>query len=262
MPSSMSSPARYLIPAAIPPSRPTSSSSPAYRDAPRFPPAPRPGRSEAIELRDGDKARYLGKGVLKAVENVNTEICEAIIGLDATEQAFIDKTMIELDGTDNKSRLGANAMLAVSCAVAKAAAEESCAAALPLPGRRRPDAAPRAADERDQRRRACQQQGRPAGVHDRPPGRTDVPRSAALRRRGVPHAEEDHRRQGLADHRRRRGRLRARPASRTSRRCSCWSRRSTRPDTSRARTSRWRSTARRASSSRTASTSSNPKASR
>ncbi len=87
------------------------------------------GSKEAIELRDGDKARYLGKGVLKAVENVNTEICEAIIGLDASEQSFIDKTMIDLDGTDNKSRLGANATLAVSCAVAKAAAEES---SLPL----------------------------------------------------------------------------------------------------------------------------------
>jgi enolase len=83
------------------------------------------GSKEAIELRDGDKARYLGKGVLKAVEHVNTEICEALIGLDAREQAFIDKTMIELDGTANKSRLGANAILAVSCAVAKAAAEES-----------------------------------------------------------------------------------------------------------------------------------------
>ncbi len=87
------------------------------------------GSKEAIELRDGDAARYFGKGVLKAVENVNTEICEAIIGLDASEQAFIDKTMIELDGTDSKSRLGANAMLAVSCAVAKAAADES---SLPL----------------------------------------------------------------------------------------------------------------------------------
>ena len=63
--------------------------------------------------------------MLKAVENVNTEICEAIIGLDATEQSFIDKTLIDLDGTENKSRLGANAMLAVSLAVAKAAAEES-----------------------------------------------------------------------------------------------------------------------------------------
>ncbi|HEY0665356.1 MAG TPA: phosphopyruvate hydratase [Gallionella sp.] len=83
------------------------------------------GEKEAIELRDGDKKRYLGKGVLKAVENVNTEIAEAIIGLDAAEQAFIDQTMIELDGTDSKSRLGANAILAVSMAVARAAAEES-----------------------------------------------------------------------------------------------------------------------------------------
>jgi len=83
------------------------------------------GSREAIELRDGDKGRYLGKGVLQAVENVNTEISEAIIGLDAQEQAFIDQTMIDLDGTDNKSRLGANAILAVSMAVAKAAAEES-----------------------------------------------------------------------------------------------------------------------------------------
>ena len=87
------------------------------------------GSREAIELRDGDAGRYLGKGVLQAVENVNTEISEAIIGLDAEEQAFIDKTLIELDGTDNKSRLGANAILAVSMAVAKAAAEE---AGLPL----------------------------------------------------------------------------------------------------------------------------------
>ena len=87
------------------------------------------GSREAIELRDGDAARYLGKGVLQAVENVNTEISEGIVGLDAEEQAFIDKTLIDLDGTENKSRLGANAMLAVSMAVAKAAAEE---AGLPL----------------------------------------------------------------------------------------------------------------------------------
>src|SRR6266705_3581178 len=66
------------------------------------------GSREAIELRDGDVRRYFGKGVLKAVENINTEICEAIIGLDAVEQALIDKTLIELDGTENKSRLGAN----------------------------------------------------------------------------------------------------------------------------------------------------------
>jgi enolase len=82
------------------------------------------GSREAIELRDGDASRYNGKGVQKAVENVNTEICEAIIGLDASEQAFIDRTMIELDGTENKSRLGANAILAVSAAVAEAADEE------------------------------------------------------------------------------------------------------------------------------------------
>ena len=83
------------------------------------------GSREAIELRDGDKKRYGGKGVLRAVEHVNTEITEAVMGLDASEQAFLDKTLIELDGTDNKNRLGANATLAVSMAVARAAAEES-----------------------------------------------------------------------------------------------------------------------------------------
>ncbi len=83
------------------------------------------GTREAVELRDADPQRYGGKGVLRAVENVNTEICEAIIGLDATEQSFIDQTLIDLDGTENKSRLGANALLAVSLAVAKAAAEDS-----------------------------------------------------------------------------------------------------------------------------------------
>ena len=87
------------------------------------------GSREAIELRDGDKARYLGKGVLKAVENVNTEIAEAILGLDAEEQHLIDQTLIDLDGTDNKARLGANAILAVSMAAARAAAED---AGLPL----------------------------------------------------------------------------------------------------------------------------------
>ena len=83
------------------------------------------GSKEAVELRDGDNTRYLGKGVLQAVENVNTEIAEAIVGLDAEEQSFIDNAMIELDGTDNKARLGANAILAVSMACARASAEES-----------------------------------------------------------------------------------------------------------------------------------------
>jgi enolase len=82
------------------------------------------GSREAIELRDGDRGRYAGKGVLKAIENINTEISEAVMGLEANEQAFLDHALIELDGTENKMRLGANATLAVSMAVAKAAAEE------------------------------------------------------------------------------------------------------------------------------------------
>jgi enolase len=83
------------------------------------------GSREAVELRDGDKSRYGGKGVQNAVEHLNTEISEAIMGLEAAEQAFLDRTLIDLDGTENKARLGANATLAVSLAVAKAAAEES-----------------------------------------------------------------------------------------------------------------------------------------
>ena len=79
----------------------------------------------ACELRDGDKSRYNGKGVLKAVENVKGEIAEAVVGLDGCDQASVDRTMIKLDGTDNKSRLGANALLAVSMATARAAAEET-----------------------------------------------------------------------------------------------------------------------------------------
>src|SRR5690606_5820751 len=87
------------------------------------------GEFEAVELRDGDKTRYLGKGVLKAVSNVNDEIAEAIVGMDAYDQSTIDTAMIELDGTKNKSSLGANATLAVSLAVARAAAMD---AGLPL----------------------------------------------------------------------------------------------------------------------------------
>ncbi len=83
------------------------------------------GTKEAVELRDGDAQRYSGKGVLQAVEHVNTEISETLMGLDAVDQSFIDQALIDLDGTENKSRLGANAILAVSLAVAKAAAEES-----------------------------------------------------------------------------------------------------------------------------------------
>ena len=87
------------------------------------------GQKEALELRDGDKSRYLGKGVLKAVDHVNNQIAQALIGIDANEQSYIDQIMIELDGTENKGNLGANATLAVSMAVARAAAED---AGLPL----------------------------------------------------------------------------------------------------------------------------------
>ena len=81
------------------------------------------GEHEAVELRDGDKSRYNGKGVLKAVDNVNEKIADHIIEFDATEQVAIDNMLIELDGTENKGNLGANAMLGVSLACAKASAE-------------------------------------------------------------------------------------------------------------------------------------------
>ena len=83
------------------------------------------GENEAIELRDGDKKRFSGKGVLQAVEHANFEIAEAVVGLDALNQRSIDRVMIELDGTPNKARLGANAILGVSMAVARAAASAS-----------------------------------------------------------------------------------------------------------------------------------------
>ncbi len=89
------------------------------------------GSKEAIELRDGDAKRYFGKGVLNAVRHVNTEIAKAVIGLDVDDQTLIDQTMIELDGTDNKGRLGANAILAVSMASAVAAAKNSNSCTLP-----------------------------------------------------------------------------------------------------------------------------------
>ncbi|MDH3998953.1 MAG: phosphopyruvate hydratase, partial [Desulfuromonadales bacterium] len=87
------------------------------------------GEREALELRDGDKSRYLGKGVLKAVKHVNEGITEALVGWEASDQSGIDQKLLDMDGTDFKSNLGANALLGVSLAVAKAAAEE---AGLPL----------------------------------------------------------------------------------------------------------------------------------
>ena len=132
------------------------------------------GSREAIELRDGDKARYLGKGVLKAVEHINTEICEAVLGLDASEQAFLDRTLIDLDGTENKAASAPTRRSPYRWRWRRAAAEES---GLPLYryfGGSGGDADAGADDERHQRRRAREQQPRPAGVHDHPGRRADA----------------------------------------------------------------------------------------
>ena len=146
------------------------------------------GEFEATELRDGGDA-YGGKGVTQAVGNVNGEIAEAVAGHDATDQQGLDGKLIELDGTDNKSRLGANAILGVSLAAARAAAARGEPAAVALP-RRRGGAHPAGADdERPQRRRARGQLGRLPGVHDRAGRRAVVRRGAAHGRRGLPRAE-------------------------------------------------------------------------
>ena len=170
------------------------------------------GAHEAVELRDGDKKRYLGKGVRKAVDAVNGEIFEAIGGMDAEDQVKIDETMIELDGTPNKSRLGANAILGVSLATAKAAAGVARAAALPLCRRNLGAAAAGADDEHRQWRRACRQPDRLPGIHDHAGRRAELFRRAAHGRRGVPDAQEGAARRRPQHQCRRRGRLRAQPA--------------------------------------------------
>jgi enolase len=124
------------------------------------------GAYEAVELRDGDESRFLGKGVEKALEAVNGEIFEAIGGMEAENQIQIDETLIALDGTENKSRLGANAILGVSLAVAKAAAGRQRAAALSVCGRNERPLAAGANDEHHQRRCACRQPDRLPGIHD------------------------------------------------------------------------------------------------
>ncbi len=134
------------------------------------------GAHEAVELRDGDKARYLGKGVRKAVDAVDGEIFDAIGGMDAEEQVQIDETMIALDGTPNKARLGANAILGVSLAVAKAAADRQRPAALSLCRRHRRAHPAGADDEHRQWRRACRQSDRLPGIHDHAGRRADASR--------------------------------------------------------------------------------------
>ncbi len=217
------------------------------------------GSKEAIELRDGDTARYGGKGVQKAVEHVNTEICEAIIGLDASEQAFIDRTMIELDGSENKGRLGANAILAVSCAVAKAAAEESTLPlyrylggagdmALPVPLMNVINGGAHANNSIDMQEFMLVPLGAPTF---REALRYGVEVFQTLKKlidaKGMATTVGDEAASRLIWHR-------------TKPRCSSCSRRSTRPATPRARTSRSRSTALRRNTTRTACTSSPAKA--
>ena len=124
------------------------------------------GTREAVELRDGDKGRYGGKGVLKAVEAVNRDIFDAVSGLEAEDQLKIDETMIALDGTKNKSRLGANAILGRFACGRQGGGGSFGPAALPLRRRRDGQGAADANDEYRQRRRACRQSNRFSGVHD------------------------------------------------------------------------------------------------
>ena len=169
------------------------------------------GTHEAVELRDGD-SRYGGKGVQRAVANVNGEIARSIEGLEALDQRGLDATLIDLDGTPNKSRLGANAILGVSLAVAHAAAERDRAASVPLRRRGRRSSAAGADDERGQRRRPRRQQRRPPGVHDRAGRGGVVRRGPALGRRDLPAAQGHSQRARPVHRRRRRGRLRPEPA--------------------------------------------------
>ena len=168
------------------------------------------GQFEAVELRDGDPNAWLGKGVGKAVENVRTEIAQALIGLDAAEQRAVDTTLIELDGTPNKGSSRRERDPRRFACDGEGGRRAGGCAALPL-GRRRGGARPARADaERRQRRRARPQLARPPGVHDRAGRRRHVLGRAAPRRRGLPHAEEAARGRGNLDGGRRRGRVRAR----------------------------------------------------
>ena len=167
------------------------------------------GEHEAVELRDGDPQAYLGKGVLRAVGNVVTELGPAVKGLDASDQAAVDGRLIELDGTPNKSALGANALLGVSLAVAKAAAADAGlslyrslggeeAVVLPVPMMNVVNGGAHAANSLDLQEFMVV-----------PAGARLVRRGAADRRRGLPHAEGPAARARARHRRRRRGRLRA-----------------------------------------------------
>ena len=126
------------------------------------------GEFEALELRDGDKSRYLGKGVTKAVENINTVIADAVVGMDASDIYAIDAAMIKADGTKDKSNLGANAILAVSIAACRFAGN----AAVPFSGWRKRQPPACAYDEHSERRRTCNEYCGYTGVYDHAGGRT------------------------------------------------------------------------------------------
>ena len=132
------------------------------------------GEFEALELRDGDKSKFGGKGVSKAVDNVNKKIAPALLGLEASDIYAVDQAMFDVDGTKDKSKLGANAILAVSIAASDAAAksEDLRRAAGECPAR--------SDDEHPERRRTCDELCRYAGVHDYAGRCTDVPRGTAL----------------------------------------------------------------------------------
>ena len=211
-PSPQSQAARSLTAAAIRPSKPTCISPAAPSGRAAVPSGASTGEHEAWELRDGVKDRYLGKGVLKAVANVNKTIADELEGLDALDQVAVDRAMIELDGTQNKAKLGANAILAVSLATAKAAAAQLGHAALQIPRRAERQGAARADDEHHQRRRALGCADRFPGIHGR------CRRAATLSaRRCAAGAEIFHalksvlKGRGLAHRGRRRRRLRAEP---------------------------------------------------
>jgi enolase len=168
------------------------------------------GLFEAFELRDGNGERYLGRGVIRAVESVNTEIAEALIGLNVLDQAEIDKLLIDLDGTENKSRLGANAILGASLACARAAAESLGlplyryiggvnAKTLPVPMMNILNGGAHASNNVDIQEFMIMPVGRPTGA------------SPADVRGGVPRPEEGHRLPGRIHRLWRRGGLRAQP---------------------------------------------------
>jgi len=148
------------------------------------------GAHEAGEKRDGDKGRYGGKGVLDAVDNVNKAIQNEILGMDVRSQRQIDNLMIELDGTDNKGSLGANAILGVSLAFAKAAADSLSVTALSLCWRDLCACSAGANDEHHQWRRTCRQPDRHSGIHDHAGIGSERERSDPHGIGSVPYAEE------------------------------------------------------------------------